>query len=234
MTRSTSTAAPGSTPTDVWSRRRPPRHALDAVADGSRSIPPAAPAPSTSTPPATRQRRTPVADRHAPVAHWEAAARQGAGRRARDARPPAETRRRAPAGLVRPARRPHPAHRRPAPRRASATSGTSVFTYSRDGRTSRRRAAQPPGRRSPPPGARSARPPRRKRPHDPRRTDRRRRLPRPRRLRRRRARCLRRDRRRRRATSLAGTEAQLRAAARACPAGAILLFDAATGEEVDP
>ena len=31
-----------------------------------------------------------------------------------------------------------------------------------------------------------------------------------------------------------GTDEQLRAAARACPAGAILLFDAATGEEVDP
>jgi ferredoxin len=31
-----------------------------------------------------------------------------------------------------------------------------------------------------------------------------------------------------------GTDAQLRAAARACPAGAILLFDAATGEEIDP
>lgn len=31
-----------------------------------------------------------------------------------------------------------------------------------------------------------------------------------------------------------GTDAQLRAAARACPAGAILLFDAATGAEVDP
>ena len=32
----------------------------------------------------------------------------------------------------------------------------------------------------------------------------------------------------------AGTDEQLKAAARACPAGAILLFDAATGEEVDP
>jgi ferredoxin len=31
-----------------------------------------------------------------------------------------------------------------------------------------------------------------------------------------------------------GTDEQLKAAARACPAGAILLFDAATGEEVDP
>lgn len=31
-----------------------------------------------------------------------------------------------------------------------------------------------------------------------------------------------------------GTDEQLRAAARACPAGAILLFDAETGEEVDP
>ena len=31
-----------------------------------------------------------------------------------------------------------------------------------------------------------------------------------------------------------GTDAQLREAARACPAGAILLFDAETGEEVDP
>jgi ferredoxin len=31
-----------------------------------------------------------------------------------------------------------------------------------------------------------------------------------------------------------GTDEQLRAAARACPAGAILLFDAATNEEVDP
>ena len=29
------------------------------------------------------------------------------------------------------------------------------------------------------------------------------------------------------------TDEQLRAAARACPAGAILLFDTATGEEVD-
>lgn len=32
----------------------------------------------------------------------------------------------------------------------------------------------------------------------------------------------------------AGTDDELRAAARACPAGAILLFDAATGTEVDP
>ena len=31
-----------------------------------------------------------------------------------------------------------------------------------------------------------------------------------------------------------GTDDELRAAARACPAGAILLFDASTGEEVDP
>jgi ferredoxin len=31
-----------------------------------------------------------------------------------------------------------------------------------------------------------------------------------------------------------GTDEQLKGAARACPAGAILLFDAATGEEVDP
>ena len=31
-----------------------------------------------------------------------------------------------------------------------------------------------------------------------------------------------------------GTDEQLRAAARACPAGAILLFDPSTGEEVDP
>jgi ferredoxin len=31
-----------------------------------------------------------------------------------------------------------------------------------------------------------------------------------------------------------GTDAQLRAAARACPAGAIVLFDAATGEEIRP
>jgi ferredoxin len=31
-----------------------------------------------------------------------------------------------------------------------------------------------------------------------------------------------------------GTESELRAAARACPAGAILLFDDETGEEVDP
>jgi ferredoxin len=31
-----------------------------------------------------------------------------------------------------------------------------------------------------------------------------------------------------------GTEAQLRAAARACPAGAIVLRDAATGEQVAP
>ncbi len=31
-----------------------------------------------------------------------------------------------------------------------------------------------------------------------------------------------------------GTDAQLRAAARACPAGAILLFDAETGVDVDP
>jgi len=30
------------------------------------------------------------------------------------------------------------------------------------------------------------------------------------------------------------TDDELRAAARACPAGAILLFDTATGEEVDP
>jgi ferredoxin len=30
------------------------------------------------------------------------------------------------------------------------------------------------------------------------------------------------------------TDDHLRAAARACPAGAILLFDEATGEEVDP
>jgi len=30
------------------------------------------------------------------------------------------------------------------------------------------------------------------------------------------------------------TDDELRAAARACPAGAILLFDAETGEEVDP
>ena len=32
----------------------------------------------------------------------------------------------------------------------------------------------------------------------------------------------------------AGTDEQLVAAARACPAGAILLFDGVTGEEVDP
>jgi len=32
----------------------------------------------------------------------------------------------------------------------------------------------------------------------------------------------------------AGTEAQLIAAARACPAGAVLLFDSETGEEIDP
>ncbi len=32
----------------------------------------------------------------------------------------------------------------------------------------------------------------------------------------------------------AGTDAQLRAAARACPAGAIILLDPATGEEVTP
>ena len=31
-----------------------------------------------------------------------------------------------------------------------------------------------------------------------------------------------------------GTEAELRAAARACPAGAILLFDAETAREIDP
>jgi ferredoxin len=31
-----------------------------------------------------------------------------------------------------------------------------------------------------------------------------------------------------------GTDEELRAAARACPAGAILLFDASTGEAVDP
>ena len=31
-----------------------------------------------------------------------------------------------------------------------------------------------------------------------------------------------------------GSDAQLRAAARACPAGAIALYDAATGEEVVP
>lgn len=31
-----------------------------------------------------------------------------------------------------------------------------------------------------------------------------------------------------------GSDDELRAAARACPAGAILLFDASTGEEVDP
>ena len=31
-----------------------------------------------------------------------------------------------------------------------------------------------------------------------------------------------------------GTDDELRAAARACPAGAILLFDEATGAEVDP
>jgi ferredoxin len=31
-----------------------------------------------------------------------------------------------------------------------------------------------------------------------------------------------------------GTDEQLRSAARACPAGAILLFDSQTGEEVDP
>lgn len=31
-----------------------------------------------------------------------------------------------------------------------------------------------------------------------------------------------------------GTDEELRAAARACPAGAILLFDEATGAEVDP
>ncbi len=31
-----------------------------------------------------------------------------------------------------------------------------------------------------------------------------------------------------------GTDDELRAAARACPAGALLLFDASTGEEVDP
>jgi ferredoxin len=31
-----------------------------------------------------------------------------------------------------------------------------------------------------------------------------------------------------------GSDEQLKAAARACPAGAILLFDKATGEEVDP
>ena len=30
------------------------------------------------------------------------------------------------------------------------------------------------------------------------------------------------------------TDERLRAAARACPAGAVLLFDADTGEEVDP
>jgi ferredoxin len=32
----------------------------------------------------------------------------------------------------------------------------------------------------------------------------------------------------------AGTDAQLIAAARACPAGAVLLFDRDTGEEIDP
>ena len=31
-----------------------------------------------------------------------------------------------------------------------------------------------------------------------------------------------------------GTDEQLRSAARACPAGAILLYDDSTGEEVDP
>lgn len=31
-----------------------------------------------------------------------------------------------------------------------------------------------------------------------------------------------------------GSDAQLRAAARACPAGAIVLYDSATGEEVAP
>jgi len=31
-----------------------------------------------------------------------------------------------------------------------------------------------------------------------------------------------------------GTDEQLRRAARACPAGAILLYDDSTGEEVDP
>jgi ferredoxin len=31
-----------------------------------------------------------------------------------------------------------------------------------------------------------------------------------------------------------GTDAQLIAAARACPAGAVLLFDQETGEEIDP
>ena len=42
------------------------------------------------------------------------------------------------------------------------------------------------------------------------------------------------QRRHRRARQGPGTDDELRAAARACPAGAILLFDAATGEEVDP
>ena len=149
----------------------------------------------------------------------------GHRRRPRDARP-AAARRAAAARLVRPARRPDPAHRRPARRRRrSATSPTpatagiaAVVLMNNPGGLERPAASSTP---------------RSRRPHDPHRPDRRRRLPRARRLRPRRARRL-------RVTGDVaelvgpGTDDQLRAAARACPAGAIILFDAETGEEVDP
>ena len=192
----------------------------------SPSIPRPAPR-RTSTPPATRPPYDPVSAAR-PSAHWEAAARQGAAAA------------RAMLGLPERAEAPplvwsdqHGVRiqRVGDPRGADATQGLTPDLRPR--RPARRRRAHRPTQATLRPRA-AASTPRSRRPHDPHRPDRRRRLP--------------------RATATAshaapgvfalngdiaelvgpGTDEQLRAAARACPAGAILLFDADTGEEVDP